>query len=337
MTETYDPRVTPWQLREEDFPREGALGERMEYLLRYAILAPSSHNTQPWKFRITDTGIEIYVDRSRWLRVADADQRELHISVGCALENLLIAAEHFGFGQRVVYFPETGHDEHVATVHIIPDGEPTQFRRPELFDAIVERYTNHQAFEPRAVPESECRWLADCCAEQDIGLWLTDDAEIKRKVDELTVRADAEQFADPAWRQELGQWLGQGVFGTSWVVSKLGQLAVTYLNLSKDVAKKDSELLQSAPLLAALTSAQNHPDVQVRVGQAFERIALTATVLGIRVHPMSQVLEFPDLKQELMRLLPNEDLMPQHIFRLGYAAGQEEHTPRRPLSEVLMT
>jgi nitroreductase len=337
MTEAYDPKVTPWQIREENYPAEGTLGERLEYLLRYAILAPSTHNTQPWKFRIKDTEIEIYIDRSRWLRVVDADQRELHISVGCALENLLIAAEHFGMGHHVIYFPETGHDDHVATISFIPEGEPTQFRRPELFDAIVERATNHLTFEDRPVPDSERRWLGDCCAEEGIALWLTDQAEIKRKVDELTVRADAEQFADPAWRHELGQWLGQGVYGNSWMVSKLGQLAVTYLNLSKGVAKKDSELLQSAPLLAVLTSKQNHPDVQIQVGQAFQRIALTATVLGIRVHPMSQILEFPELKQELTSLLPTQGLMPQHAFRLGYAAGEVEHTPRRPLAEVLIS
>jgi nitroreductase len=336
MTEAYDPKVTPWQIREEDFPAEGTLGERLTFLLRYAILAPSTHNTQPWKFRIKDAEIEIHVDRSRWLRVADADQRELHISIGCALENLLIAAEHFGMGHHVIYFPETGKDDHVATVRFVPDGEPTQFRRPELFDAIVERATNHHTFEARAVPDSERRWLADCCAEEGIALWMTDDAEIKRKVDGLTERADAEQFADPAWRQELGRWLGQGVFGNSWMVSKLGQLAVTYLNLSKGIAKKDSDLLQSAPLLAVLTSKQNHPDVQTQIGQAFQRIALTATVLGLRVHPMSQILEFPELKQELMMLLPKQDLIPQHTFRLGYAIGEVEHTPRRPLSEVLL-
>jgi nitroreductase len=337
MTENYDPKVTPWELREQDFPADGTLPERLLFLLRYAVLAPSSHNTQPWKFRIRESEIEVYKDLSRWLKVADADQRELHISIGCALENLLIAAEHFGFGQNVVYLPETGHDEHVATVQLVPDGEPTVYRRPELFDAIITRSTSHKSFENRAIPETERAWLGDCCAEQAISLWLTDDARIKQQVDELIVRADAQQFANPEWREELGHWLGQGVFGTSWMMSKLGQLAVTYLDMSKGVARKDSELLESAPMIGAITSEQNAVDTQIQAGQVFERIALTATVLGIRVHPMSQILEFPELKEELVRLLPNPELVPQHAFRLGYAAAEDEHTPRRPLDEVLLS
>jgi len=119
--EKYDPKVTPWQVSERDFPREGSSTEKMKFLLRYAILAPSSHNSQPWKFRIQDSEINIFTDKDRWLKVADADQRELYISVGCALENLLIAAEHFGYAHQEEYFPE-GEDSLVAVVRLISKG-----------------------------------------------------------------------------------------------------------------------------------------------------------------------------------------------------------------------
>ena len=55
----------PWQVSEHDFPRGGTEQEQLLFLLNYAILAPSSHNTQPWLFRVADDGIEIYADRRR--------------------------------------------------------------------------------------------------------------------------------------------------------------------------------------------------------------------------------------------------------------------------------
>ncbi len=79
--------IDAWKTEEDQFPTTGPLTDRLRFLVRYAVLAPSSHNTQPWKFRIADDRIDVFMDQSRWLKVADDDQRELHISIACALEN----------------------------------------------------------------------------------------------------------------------------------------------------------------------------------------------------------------------------------------------------------
>jgi hypothetical protein len=122
----YDPRVTPWQINERDFTREGVSAENLKVL----------------------------VDRTRWLKVADPDQRELYISVGCALENLLIAAEHFEYGHQVAYFPEPTNEELAATVKFMPHGEPSPFREPALFGAFFSRHTNRKIYEERPIPQS---------------------------------------------------------------------------------------------------------------------------------------------------------------------------------------
>jgi nitroreductase len=337
MTTTYDPKVTPWQIQEKDFPRHGSGSEQLQFLLGYAILAPSSHNTQPWQFRVRKDEIQIWADKRRWLKVADADQRELHLSLGCALENLLVAAEHFGYGHRTTYFPDPNQEELAAVVTFKPEREPSPIRPPGLFEAVPARRTNHQLYdESRPLPDSDRQRLQDLCREAGLYLHLTDDIAIKRQVDELIVEGDARQFADPAWREELGYWIGQGVFGTSWLMSKMGQLAVTYLNMSQKTAKKDSELLLSAPLLGVISAKNDDRPTQVKAGQLFERISLLATALEIQLHPMSQILQFPDLKAEVAALIPEPDVVPLHPFRLGYAEPEKEPTPRRPLAEVLV-
>ena len=95
-----------WTVSELDFPSSGPIQMQLRFLLRYAILAPSVKNTQPWRFAIEENRVRIFADPDRVLHVTDPNRRELYISLGCALENLLVAAEHFGFRHEVFYFPE---------------------------------------------------------------------------------------------------------------------------------------------------------------------------------------------------------------------------------------
>ena len=127
---------------------------------------------------------------------------------------------------------------------------------------------------------------------------MTSDLESRRKADALVSRADAIQFSDAAFREELSYWIGQGVFGTPWLLAKLSQLAASYLDLSKYADKQDSDLLMSAPAFAILCSVENDHESQVKVGQVFERIALTAAALGISVQPMSQIVQVPETRAE---------------------------------------
>jgi hypothetical protein len=170
--------------------------------------------------------------------------------------------------------------------------------------------------------------LHACCQDKEFRLFATNEAdnesELRRKVDDLITQADAIQFADSAYREELGWWIGQGVFGASWLMAKVTQLAVTYLDVSKGQTKKDSELILSAPSLITLASIGNDRKSQIMAGRIFERIALAATHMGMSVHPMSQILEVPGVKDELFSLLPEKGVYPQHAFRLGYAEPEKE-------------
>jgi nitroreductase len=327
----------PWRISEDQFPADGTFEEKARFLLRYAILAPSSHNSEPWQFRVRDGAIDILVDESRWLQVADPDRRELLISIGCALENLLVAAEHFGWNSYVDYFPEADPDAPVVIVRLSKGGSASDVRPPGLFAAITERRTSHETYEQRQVPEEILDRMRSLCLETGLSVYLTGDPEIKRAVDELVVRGDAIQFANPQWRRELGEWVGRGAFGQSWLMAKIGQMAVTYLNLGESTGQTDSKLLMSAPVLAVIGAEQVDRTTRIQVGQVYERIALLGASAGISCHPMSQVLEVPELKAEVADLLPDEGVVPEHAFRLGYPSEEEDHTPRRPLDAVLLS
>lgn len=338
MQEQYDPKVTPWQISEKDFPSSGNLADKLRFLLHYAILAPSSHNTQPWKFMVNENTVRIFIDQNRWLKIADADQRELHISIGCTLENFLIAAEHFGFEYEVTYFPKRENAALAVSVALLPNGQPEASGKREIFYAITKRTTNRNVYEELTIPKGDLRLLENCYHEDKEGIFLhlTSDPEIKQKVDELMARADTLQFSDPEYREELGYWIGQGLLGTPWLISKLGRLAVTHLDLGNSQAKRDSKALESAPVLGVISSETDDRVSQIKVGQVFERIGLTANTIGVQIQPMSQIIQIPELRDEVAQLIPKPGVIPQHTFRLGYGKVEKGHTPRRELEEFMI-
>jgi hypothetical protein len=332
----YDFKTYPWVVAQGSFPINRGVTEKMNFLLRYAILAPSSHNTQPWKFSVEENLISAYVNKDRWLKVADADRREMYISVGCALENLLVAADHFGYDHEIAYFPEPGNEKLIARVSLVEAEDWNSLSYPDPFDAITARHTNHKQYNPQSITPEALRPIQDCCTEEGVSLRLIDDRELRREFDQLVIRADAIEFANPEFRDELGYWIGEGAFGMPWLLEKMSQLALSYLDLGGWAAKKDSDVLMSAPVLGLLSSRADDRESQVKVGRVFERIYLKATLMGISIQPMSQVLQVAEVKREVASLISEVNLFPQQPFRLGYSEPEKEHTPRRPIEEALL-
>ena len=325
-----------WDISEDEFPDDAPLREQAKFLLRYAILAPSSHNSQPWQFMVRDETIEISYDETRWLEVSDQDKRELFISIGCAIENLCIAAEHFDIGHGITYHGDED-DDLVSTVALDPDREPSASRPPELFDELTERYTSHQLFEDQPLPQETRTQFRRVIEEDDVTLYLIEEPEQKRSIGELQAEADEAQMADPAYRKELGYWIGTGALGSSWLVARIGQAVISHFDLGEREGRKNSKLIERAPVIALLATHADTPTARVKTGQVFERLALLASAEDICVHPMSQILERPEMRTTLAARAGTGEELPQHLFRLGYAQKERTHTPRWPLEAVSST
>ena len=316
---------------------------RLTELVRFATKAPSSHNTQPWRFELHDGSVRVRADTDRWLEVADRDQRELYISLGCAVENLVIAARHEGLQPEVAIQADSDTRE---TVAIVSFGRERNDRavRPDsrsgglnLFAEIPRRRTSHAPFDGRRPPAVELDLVRNACDEHGVELALLDDEESIRRVADLSAEADQEQFADPAWRRELGRWIGRGVLGARWPVSRIAQVVVTHVDMGESTGRKNAGLIAGSPSVGILWTYTDTHDDHVRAGRAYERIALAASAMGIATHPVSQALEVSRLKDRLAALLPATDAVPQHVFRMGYALGEGRATPRRRPEKMIET
>jgi hypothetical protein len=126
--------------------------------VRAAILAASPHNIQPWLFRVRDSQVDLLADQRRSLGAIDPLQREKEIGLGCALENLVLAAEAHGYKATVMLLPSETDSTHVARIDLLP-AKPTT---SPLYQAIPHRHTNRYAYDRRRTVSQ-----SDRCSHQD--------------------------------------------------------------------------------------------------------------------------------------------------------------------------
>src|SRR5690606_33984795 len=129
------------------FPHHGSAGDKLRFLLGYAILAPSNHNTQPWRFELHNEHLELFADRTRSLPAADPFDRELTLSCGAALGFLRSAAAAFGCRLIVTHLPSENSDllAHITVKKQRESGDPN------VLNAILNRRTNRNSFDATPV------------------------------------------------------------------------------------------------------------------------------------------------------------------------------------------
>lgn len=333
----------PWAISAADFPRDGSVREQLRFLLGYAILAPSGHNTQPWRFGFDGDVLELHADRTRALPVVDPQDRELVISCGAALETLLIAVRRLGL-HPVVELPGDGAGDLLARIRITPGGPP-EHDEDELFDAIVERHTSRRAFDDREVPRGLTdRLVADAEAA---GVWLHLVARDQRAaITDLIAEGDRAQMADGRFRRELAAWVhpnrssnddgmrGYG-FGIGDLMSYAGPLVIRAFDQGDGQAAKDRELATGSPVLAVLGTSIDDQAAWLRTGQGLQRVLLRAGAGGVRSSYLNQPIEVPALRPRLAAAIGRRDDAPQLLVRFGFGAKAQAQ-PRRPVAEVVV-
>ena len=324
----------PLPVDEADFPVDADLSEQIRFVLHYACLAPSSHNTQPWLFQVGNRSVRFYMDRQRWLRSADPDQRELHLSVGCALRAFVRALPHFGLLGAVTFKPDEADGDCLVEVLVRhAEGGP---ERPSVLHLFATRHTSHGDFEDREPAPAVLEEMQAAAEYHGVALSLIRDAGDRAAAAHWLAVAEARQCADPAWREELADWVRRGVFGTSWLLSRMGALAVRYLDASRALTRKDHDHLADAPVLAVITCIRDEPVSWLCAGQAYMDICLLLAREGVCIQPMSALVEDREARARLAQMCDPGKRHPVHPFRVGYSRIEaERETPRRPLEEML--
>ena len=324
------------------FRKEATLPAQIQDLIGYATLAPSGHNTQPWKFAVLGSTIQILPDYGRRLPAVDPENRELWISLGCALENLVLAAQAAGYTSDVGY-PTPGADH--ITVHLRPS---SVVGPASLFDAIPHRQNNRSLYDGRSVSAATLTRVAAVRSDTGVSTQIFTDSAHKEAIIEYIKAGDRRQFGDPAFVAELVSWIRfnkpealhslDGLYtrctGNPDVPRWLGRQFLTASSAGQQ-ADTSAKKARSSSGLLVISAASDDKRHWVETGRLYERVALTLTASGVQVAFLNQPAEVPMLRSQFGSSLGLGTALPQLVLRFGYA-DPLPHSLRRPLEDVLL-
>lgn len=332
-----------WDIEPDQFPATAPKAKQIEFLLRYAILAPSNHNTQPWIFEIDEDRVVLFADRSRSLPASDPADRELVLSCGAALFFLETAAHAFGFDVSVKRLPRADDPDRLAEIEL---GGPHGGRsgRQDLLEAIPRRRTNRSKFSQKALDTAVAEAIAVAASANGVSARWINAADERAELARLISLADHQQFADRAFRQELAKWVNPSRYGSpDGIPAKsigfdapsnyVAPLLIRTFDLGDEKAKLDESILRSSAALLIISTGFDRPLDWVTAGEALGAALLTAESLGVNASYLNQPCEIDELRRRLAELGSVQGY-PQLVLRFGYGLPVPP-TPRRPLASVL--
>lgn len=303
----------------------------LQKIISYAVKAPALQDTRPWTFRAEGCSLYIYPDYSRIRLAGGDDYRSLFISLGCAVENAVVAANAFGYRETVT--ARFTDDQDCVRITLEP---AESMMGQDLFLAIGERQALRAAYRVQAIPTGQLADLALQAREREVFLKIFDTEEEVRHLLPLVEEAAALQYRDrdfPTWlRNPAGELMEVGS-----VPRWMGHMYAAHADAAKVEAKKVRELVQASAALVLFATTNPTREGWVALGRSYERLTLRATALGIRHSLLNIPCEERSVCEKLKRELGWEGQEPGLLIRLGYeekAAGRELRTPGR-VSESL--
>jgi hypothetical protein len=320
-------------------PAQGDAGAVLRELVRYATLAPSSHNTQCWKFGLGARSVSIFPDDARRCPVVDPDDHHLFVSLGCAAENLVHAAPAMGLRCEPAF---DGEAVHCALA-------PAATRRGALFEAIPQRQSTRGEFDAQPLASAELRQLEAAGAGRGVSVQLLTGMQALERILEFVIVGNTAQMRDPAFVRELKAWIrfngsdaarsGDGLFagasGNPSAPAWLGSLLFDALFTERAENDKYARQVRSAAGIAVFVSARDDRAHWIEAGRCFQRFALQATVMGVRTAHLNQPVELAALRPAFSGFLGISGGRPDLVIRFGRGSAMPRSL-RRPLDAVLL-
>jgi len=356
-----DDAYAPWRLWSDP-----AIAGTPLALVAAGVLAANPHDTQPWLFGVSANAIEIFADLSRNLGAMDAYVREMHLGLGCAVENMRLAAGPNGYSAEVEARPGslTALDErrtpvHAATLRLTERGRMTP---DSLYRAIPDRHTNRYAYDRnRALPEEWRAFASHADVGGDVRVFLFEDGEPRRLFDAAVVEATEAIIADKTMIADSDRWFraSSGEIdahrdGPTLDAAGLSSLTLLFARLfpvSPETSHKAwldqtrDVQVASAPAVGLIAVRDRYDRASaIAAGRVWQRLHLSATAHGVAMQPLNQPIEMIDRERQAglgrtwaarVARLTGDDWQATFSFRAGFASETAPASPRRRLKDVL--
>lgn len=311
-----------------------------EDIIRFATLAPNGHNTQSWLFSVSDARIDVRPDLRRRTPVVDPDDHHIYVSLGCAAENLALAAAATGCPGQVEI------EDNGSLSYVWKRGPIT---RSPLVDVIPSRQSTRSIFGGEEIGTAELHQLEAASAEHGVRVVIVTGRDGMSRLRDLVVAGNRRQLADPAFVSELKSWIrfssssaienGDGLYapvtGNPSMPDFIGRIGFSLFFDATAEDEKCAAQMSSSAGVAIFLGDHANPRHWVKVGRAAERFMLTAASLGLATSFLNQPIEVPELRAELAALAGEPNLRPDLLIRFGRAAPMP-YSPRRPVGSVML-
>ena len=352
------PAFEPWS----DW--QGHAGEGIERPLHAAILAANPHDTQPWLFVPLGDTITVLADRTRHLGTFDPFRREMHLGIGCALVNLVLAANAFSFEPRLL--PAAGR------LTLSPGPKPVIAARARLtpresnenplLKHIPKRHTHRGPY--RSTKPDGLQELANLVSDKDCRVVLVTDPGAREDMRRIIIKATEVIISDRQMSADSARWFRTGrreielhrdgvTTDTAGISPWLA--AAAKLMPDQDAKSADQYWLSTtrdvqtatAPVFGMILLRDRFDMPRtLAAGMAWQQLHLLATAKGLAAQPMNQPVEMMDrnvmlgrtdtFRPALAKLAKLPGWEPTFVFRMGYAERDALPSPRRPLSDVVI-
>jgi hypothetical protein len=329
-------------------------------LVRAAVLAANPHNSQPWRFEISASAIDIYANPTRNIGAMDPYRRELQIGLGCALENVMIAGQARGYAPQLALLPDSNTD-HVAHVELASGPASST----ALYRAIPRRHTHRAPFDTSKAVSSENLAALDVAVAGIPGahvVWFTSDSA-KRQVGALIVvaaeaiAADRQQSLDSFrwWRdnwqdvQRFKDGMTLDAAGLSPLLTALAKILPSQTRGQNDQAwiqqTRDNYVKTAGAFGFVVVGNATDPAQRINGGRLYQRLHLSAVDRGLAMQPLNTLTERIDRERALgvaprftdavagLLARPGQQLLMS--FRIGYPTTTPSASPRRAAEAAL--
>lgn len=326
-----------WHITANDFSSEWSNIEKLLFFARYAILAPSGHNTQPWHFSRNAQTLDLKVNPDRNLPFSGKLAAEPHISLGNCIETLILAARGFGYEVGVQY----DFNKDVITGFSIKSKIEAD---PLLLDAIVQRTSNRSLYKEEGLSDTQLEEIIKS-KFKNISTYLVNNAEDISFLADQTRHATQIIMSEPEFRSELSEWVRSNVSkkhdgmpgfaqGMPTPPSLIAKHIIKHIDISKSQAKTDAERVRHSAAIALIQIDKPDEEAFLNAGRQYARICILAQKKGLATSGIGAAVIDVKTKQAITERfkLTRE---PVALIRIGHATKPARHTPRWPLEKVI--
>jgi nitroreductase len=312
--------------------------ETIRTALLLAARAPSVHNSQPWRWRVHESTLDLFADPSLRLPNVDPDGRDLTLSCGAALHHCVVALAALGWQCKVHRRPDAFDSSHLASIELFP--REAEQADVTLAAAIPRRRTDRRHYSAWPVPVADIALMGARAARMGVMLRRVDGLD---KLKAVAAQAVFQHTTSYDYLSELTAWSGRygsvaGVPAQNIPASDTRAPIPARLFAGPALAQPSgTSPADDGAVMLALGTETDDRLAWLRAGEATSVVLLTATALGLASCPVTEPLELTGTRDVVRGDVFGSSGYPQMLLRMGWApinADPLPPTPRRDLGDT---